>query len=116
TDLIHFSIPKERMTLPVAASQSFRFPLLPLFVACPLLDSTRVPSGENATALIRYGFLKVRSRRPEARSQSVIALPSPIKTRPLSGENPTELTISECPSNVRSKAPVAMSHNFSVES
>ena len=40
--------------------------------------------------------------------------PLPESTRVPSGENTTDVTRSECPSNVRSSAPAAVSHSLSV--
>ena len=76
---------------PVAASQSLR-------VLSSLPDSTRAPSGENATEVTRWACpSKVRSSHPVAASQSLRVLSSlPDSTRAPSGEKATEVTRLEC--------------------
>ena len=93
----------------MAASHSFS-------VLSSLPDSTRVPSGENATEVTQSECpSKVRTRAPVAASHSFSVLSElPDSTRVPSGENATEMTASECPSKVRTRAPVAASHSFSV--
>ena len=83
---------KVRMSAPVAASHSFS-------VLSTLPDSTRAPSGENATEATQSECpSKVRMSSPVAASQSFNVLsPLPESTCFPSGENATEHTASECP-------------------
>ena len=96
--------------LPVAASHSFS-------VLSSLPDSTRAPSGENATELTaaRVPLEGAQQRRPWPRPTASASCPScPTARGAPSGENATELTLTECPSKVRSSAPVAASHSLTV--
>src|SRR5579859_1140742 len=92
-----------RSRLPLVASHNF-------IVLSPLPDSTRPPSGENATErIVSECPSKVRTSCPVATSHSVIVLLLVVITRAPSGESATSAT---CPPNVRRTWPVAASHIF----
>ena len=95
---------------PVAASHSFS-------VLSQLPESTRVPSGENATEPTHLrvpleGAQQVPGRRVPQLERTVSSCPTAGACR--RARTPPSRPSSECPSKVRSSAPVAASHSFSV--
>lgn len=89
TEVTGYSSPsKVRNNAPVAASQSF---------ASPAPESTRAPSGENATEPMEFLSPKVRSSAPVAASHSFMVPSSlPESTRVPSVERANDLIAPEC--------------------